>query len=238
MCSDRSDQLRGQRQKTPLRSHRSSACRCASPRAEPRINWEQMHSRATGHDLPTMRTLSRQAHWQMSDPKARNGRHGGSPDGRRRLVMVEKSAPSCGSGCQQGMVVGFGVECLAACVATLRLQARRVLTYLSRLAVLTNRAVPRKQISDRFPRFHFVASRLRLLKLGSDDLTQIKQSKLSKFRTDEKRRAFVRFIGNPCVSSDLIAVRGRHHEEYSYKYRPRMPHFKSPALSRNARYTR
>ena len=140
MCSDRSDQLRGQRQKTPLRSHRSSACRCASPRAEPRINGEQMHSPATGHDLPPMRTLSRQAHWQMSDPKARNGRHGGSPDGRRRLVMVEKSAPSCGSGCQQGMVVGFGVECLAACVAT----------------------PTRSWACGGGPRFHFVASRLRL----------------------------------------------------------------------------
>ncbi len=54
--------------------------------------------------------------------------------------MVEKSEPFCGSGCQQGIVVGFGVECLAACVAT----------------------PTRSWACGGGPRFHFVASRLRL----------------------------------------------------------------------------
>ena len=51
-------------------------------------------------------------------------RVGGSLDGGRRLVvMVEKPEPFCGSDCQEGMAVGAGVVCLAARVATLRVQA-------------------------------------------------------------------------------------------------------------------
>ena len=60
--------------------------------------------------------------WNRGPLHRARDRVGGSLDGRRRLVMVDKSAPFCGNDCQKGIVGGFGVVCLAARVATLRLQ--------------------------------------------------------------------------------------------------------------------
>ena len=61
--------------------------------------------------------------WNRGPLHRAHDRVGGSLDGRRRWVMVEQSEPFCGSACQKGIVGGLGVVRLAACVATLRLQA-------------------------------------------------------------------------------------------------------------------
>ena len=61
--------------------------------------------------------------WNRGPLRRAHDRVGDPFDGRRRLVMVEKSEPFGGSDWQKGMTVGLGVVGHAACVATLRLQA-------------------------------------------------------------------------------------------------------------------
>ena len=61
--------------------------------------------------------------WNRGPLQNARDRVGGSLDDRRRRVIVEKSEPLGGRDWQKGTVVELGVVGLAACVATLRLQA-------------------------------------------------------------------------------------------------------------------
>ena len=72
--------------------------------------------------VPSKRSLDA-TKWNRGVSQHAHDRVGGSLDGGRRLVMVAKPEPFCGSDCQEGIAVGAGVACLAARVATLRVQA-------------------------------------------------------------------------------------------------------------------
>ena len=101
--------------------------------------------------------------WNRGSPHHTHDRVGDSLDGGRRWVMVEKPEPFCGRDWQQGMCRGWcRVSRRSRCNATPSSHSPSS-TWLSGFAVLTNGALLAREISDRFPRFHFVASRLRLL---------------------------------------------------------------------------